>query len=113
MPKFHAAAVAVIALCATTGLAACGGDSRPYDEVPASTPALLPPEDADSAAGDVATPTTPTTTTAPDAGGDTGADTGGTDGTDTGGTGGGTGGTGGGTGGGGGEAPNSGGITPN
>lgn len=114
MSRIHVAAVAAIAVCAATGLSACGGDSRPYDEVPASTPALVPPEGADSVAGDVTTPTTPTTTT-PDAGTDTGVDTGGTDGTDTGGTGGDTGGggTGGDTGGGGGAAPNTGGITPN
>ena len=119
MSRIHVAAVSAVALLTVTGLSACGGDSRPYDEVPASTPALVPPGDADSAAGDVTTPTTPTTTTtAPDTGTDTGSDTGGTDGTDTGGTGGGdTGGgdTGGGDtgGGGGGTAPNTGGVTPN
>ncbi len=119
MPKSYGAVALSLAVLATAGLSACGGDSRPYDEVPASTPALVPPGDADSAAGDVTTPTTPTTTTTtPDTGTDTGTDTGGTDGTDTGGTGGGgTGGgdTGGGdTGGGvGGTAPNTGGVTPN
>ena len=112
MPRIHAAAAVAIAVCAVTGLSACGGDSRPYDEVPASTPALVPPEDADSVAGDVTTPTT-TTAPAPDAGADSGVDTGGTDCTDTGGgTGGDIGGGTGGDTGGGGAAPDTGGITP-
>lgn len=117
MPKSYGAVALSLAVLATAGLSACGGDSRPYDEVPASTPALVPPGDADSIAGDVTTPTTPTTTTTtPDAGTDTGTDTGGTDGTDTGGDTGGGGtdtGGGGGTDNGGGTAPDTGGVTPN
>ena len=45
MPKTKPAALLAVAAIATVGLSACGGDSRPYDEVPASTPALVPPED--------------------------------------------------------------------
>ena len=98
------------ALAVTSALAvsACGGASRPYDQVPTSTPALVPPADAnDVASGTGATTTTPTTTTDSTDSTDTGVDTGGT-GVDTGGTGVDTGGD---TGGGGTPA-DTGGITP-
>ena len=100
---------ALVVTCAL-GLSACGGDSRPYDQIPTSTPALVPPADANDVASGTgaATTTTPTTTT--DTTGGTGVDTGGTGGT------GGTGDTGGGTGGdtgGGGTPADTGGITPN
>jgi len=101
---------ALVVTCAL-GLSACGGDSRPYDQIPTSTPALVPPADANDVASGTgaATTTTPTTTT--DTTGGTGVDTGGT-GVDTGGTGDTGGGTGGDTGGGGTPA-DTGGITPN
>lgn len=92
----------VLALAGTVGLSACGGESRPYDKVPTSAPALIPPADANSIAGSGGTSTTGTTgttstdttstdTTPTDTGGatDTGAatpDTGGTATPDTGGT---------------------------
>ncbi len=100
---------ALVVICAL-GLSACGGDSRPYDQIPTSTPALVPPADANDVASGTgaATTTTPTTT---DTTGGTGVDTGGT-GVDTGGTGDTGGGTGGDTGGGGTPA-DTGGITPN
>ncbi|MCX6370407.1 MAG: hypothetical protein NTZ58_04030 [Solirubrobacterales bacterium] len=100
---------ALVVTCAL-GLSACGGDSRPYDQIPTSTPALVPPADANDVASGTgaATTTTPTTT---DTTGGTGVDTGGT-GVDTGGTGDTGGGTGGDTGGGGTPA-DTGGITPN
>lgn len=89
------ATTCALALASATGLAACGGDSGPYDQVPTSTPALVPPDDAnDLASGGDTTATGTTTSTTP---ADTGADTGGTSDTDTGGTtdtGAGTGGTG-------------------
>jgi hypothetical protein len=75
----------VLALAGTVGLSACGGDSRPYDKVPTSSPPLVPPADANSLAGSGGTSTTGTTgTTGTDttATPDTGANTGGA--TDTG-----------------------------
>ena len=94
-----------LAFTCALGVSACGGDSRPYDQIPTSTPALVPPADAnDVASGTGATTTTPTTTTDTTGSSDTsGVDTGGTSG-DTGGTGGDTGG--------GGTPADTGGITP-
>jgi len=107
-----------LAVTCALGLSACGGDSRPYDQIPTSTPALVPPADANDVASGTGTGTTTTTTptTTTDTTGGAGVDTGGT-GVDTGGTGG-TGDTGGGTGGGtgtggGGTPADTGGITPN
>ncbi len=97
-----------LAVTCALGLSACGGDSRPYDQVPTATPALIPPADANDVASGTGTTATTTPTTTTDTSGGTGIDTsGGT----TGGTGVDTGGTGGGTGGGtpadtGGAAPN-------
>ncbi len=104
MRKTLIASGCLLAATGALGLSACGGDSRPYDQVPTSTPALVPPADAnDVAAAPTTTPTTPTDTT-----GATGVDTGGTSGTNTGGTGVDTGGgTGGGT------PADTGGIAPN
>ena len=103
-----------LALTGALAISACGGDSRPYDQVPTSTPALVPPADANDVAsgtGAATTTTTPTTTTDTTTTDTTGStDTGGA-GVDTGGTGGGTDGTGGGTGGG--TPADTGGITPN
>lgn len=122
-----AAATCALVLSAGLGLTACGGDDQPVDQIPKSTPALLPPDDANELAaggtsGGTTTTDTTTDTTATDTGGttDTGAGTGtgtGTGGTATPDTG--TGGTGtGGTDGtatpdtGGQAAPNPGGVTP-
>ncbi len=90
MPSIFVTSSCVLALIGALGISACGGDSRPYDQIPTSTPALVPPADAnDAASGTGATTTTPTTTTdttgSPDtsgvdtggSGGDTGGDTGG------------------------------------
>ncbi len=96
-----------LALLSSFGLSACGGTSRPYDKVPTSSPALVPPADANTLAGSgggtgtsatstTSTTTTPTTTTggassgtsgtsAPSTGG-TAAPTGGTTTPNTGGT---------------------------
>jgi hypothetical protein len=103
-----------LAFTCALGVSACGGDSRPYDQVPTSTPALVPPADAnDVASGTGATTTTPTTTTDTTGSTDTGgADTGGTSGDTGGDTGGGTGGDTGGDTGGGGTPADTGGITP-
>ncbi len=104
MRKTLIASSCLLAATVVLGLSACGGDSRPYDQVPASTPALVPPADANDVAA-APTTTTPTTTTPTDTTGGTGVDTGGTD---TGGTGVDTGhGTGGGT------PADTGGIAPN
>ncbi len=107
MRKTLIASSCLIAATGALGLSACGGDSRPYDQVPASTPALVPPADANDVAA--APTTTPTTTTPTDTTGGTGVDSGGTSGTNTGGgtpadTGGGTGG---------GTPADTGGIAPN
>ena len=103
-----------LALPCALGVSACGGDSRPYDQIPTSTPALVPPADAnDVASGTGATTTTPTTTTDTTGSTDTGgADTGGTSGDTGGDTGGGTGGDTGGDTGGGGTPADTGGIAP-
>ncbi len=45
-----AAFTCALALGAPLGLTACGGDERPYDAVPATTPELLPPDDANDIA---------------------------------------------------------------
>lgn len=125
------ATTCALALVSAIGLTACGGDSRPYDQVPTSTPAIVPPDDANDVAsgtgtnttGTTSTTTTQTDTTATDTGGTGATDTGGTTDTgtgggttDTGGTGntGGTDntGTGGGTGNTGGATPDTGGASP-
>lgn len=120
-----AAFTCVLALAAPLVLSSCGGDDRAYDNVPASSPELVPPDDANDLAG--STPTTTGTTTTPAASGTSttqatppaasgpaapSTGTGGTapqpaPGTGTGGTGGGTG-----TGTGGGAAPSTGGVSP-
>ncbi len=106
-----------LALTFALGISACGGDSRPYDQIPTSTPALVPPAGADDVASGIgATTTTPTTTDTTGSPDSSGVDTGGTS-VDTGGTGdtGDTGDTGGGTGGdtgGGGTPADTGGIAP-
>jgi len=75
-----------LALVSSLALSACGGDSRPYDKVPTTTPALVPPVDANTLAGSgsgtgtSATTTTPTTTTST---GTTGGASSGTSGTTT------------------------------
>ena len=108
MRSLFIASSCALAVTSALAVSACGGDSRPYDQVPTSTPALVPPADAnDVASGTGATTTTPTTTTDSTDSTDTGVDTGGT-GVDTGGTGVDTGGD---TGGGGTPA-DTGGITP-
>ena len=108
MRSLFIASSCALAVTSALAVSACGGASRPYDQVPTSTPALVPPADAnDVASGTGATTTTPTTTTDSTDSTDTGVDTGGT-GVDTGGTGVDTGGD---TGGGGTPA-DTGGITP-
>ena len=115
MRSLFIASSCALAVTSALAVSACGGASRPYDQFPTSTPALVPPADAnDVASGTGATTTTPTTTTDSTDSTDTGVDTGGT-GVDTGGTGVDTGGTGvdtGGDTGGGGTPADTGGITP-
>ena len=110
MRSLFIASSCALAVTSALAISACGGDSRAYDQIPTSTPALVPPADANDVASGTGktTTTTPTTTTDSTGSTDTGADTGGT-GADTGGTGGDTGGD---TGGG--DTPaDTGGITPN
>ncbi len=84
MPSIFVTSSCALALTCALGISACGGDSRPYDQIPTSTPALVPPADANDAASGTGATTTPTTTTDTTGSSDTsGVDTGGT-GVDTG-----------------------------
>ena len=57
-----AAFTCVLALGAPLGLSACGGDERAYDAVPATTPELVPPDDANDIASGTTGPSGNTST---------------------------------------------------